>query len=211
MRGTQYLHPYMKQKADELVISCEKSGLKIKITDTWRTKAEQNNIPSTNTQVGYPYSYHCWGIAFDICRNDGKGVYYDVDGFFAKVGKIANSIGLDWGGNLWTDFIDKPHFQTSKFGTPKQLIKKYGTPEKFKATWGSVETPKQLIKKSENYHKVQAQFKLGDATMAYLAEFKYSEALFEAFLTKKPLSEDTKKYVLSYKFGKDVLDRVYGG
>lgn len=211
MRGTQYLHPYMKQKADELVFECAKSGLKIKITDTWRTKAEQNNIPSTNTQVQYPYSYHCWGIAFDICRNDGMGAYYDKDGFFAKVGQIANSIGLEWGGNLWIDFIDKPHFQTSKFGNPKALVKKYGTPEKFKSTWNNTEVPKQPIKKSENYHKIQARFKLGDATMAYLANFKYSEALFEAFLTKKPLSEDTKKYILAYKFGKDVLDRVYGG
>lgn len=135
MRGTQYLHPYMKQKADELVVECAKKGLKIKITDTWRTKEEQNSISSQFSKVKYPSSYHCWGIAFDICRNDGKGAYYDNDGFFAKVGKIANSIGLGWGGNLWTDFIDKPHFQISKFGTPKQLIQKYGNPDNFKKTW----------------------------------------------------------------------------
>ena len=135
MRGIQYLHPRMMGLANKLVLECDKKGLKIKITDTWRTKSEQDKIPSVNTQVKYPHSYHCWGIAFDICRNDGRGIYDDSDGFFAKVGKIANSIGLDWGGNLWTDFVDKPHFQISTFGTPKQLIQRYGTPENFKKTW----------------------------------------------------------------------------
>ena len=170
MRGIEYLHPQVRELVEKLVLECGKKGLKIKITDTWRTKAEQDAIPSANTQVKYPHSYHCWGIAFDICRNDGKGAYNDNDGFFAKVGKIANSIGLDWGGNLWTDFTDKPHFQISTYGTPKQLIQKYGNPEAFKKTWkaeveqvekikinvnGKVKTVDAINKDGQNYIKLR--------------------------------------------------------
>jgi hypothetical protein len=124
----------MRGMAEALVKECAKNGLKVKITDTWRTKEEQAAVPSTNTGVRYPYSYHCWGLAFDFCRNDGRKAYDDSDGFFSKVGKIGQSLGLTWGG-VWTKPQDKPHFQTEKFGTPKQLIAKYGSPDGFKKTW----------------------------------------------------------------------------
>lgn len=227
MRGVQYLHPELQPLVDKFVAECKRQGYPVLITETFRTKKEQDDFYAKGrtkagtivTNAKYPYSPHCWGVAFDFCRNVKGREYDNSDRFFDKVGRIAEKLfdntefDLFWGGD-WTNFVDKPHIEMKKYmpnGSVSMLVKKYGTPEKFKATWGSVETPKQPIKKSENYHKVQAQFKLGDATMAYLANFKYSEALFEAFLTKKSLSEDTKKYVLAYKFGKDVLDRVYGG
>lgn len=170
MRGIELLHPEMQVLANRLVSECAKQGLKVKITDTWRTLAEQNAISSQFSKVKYPSSYHCWGIAFDICRNDGRKAYDDSDGFFAKVGKVANSMGLDWGGNLWTDFTDKPHFQISTYGTPKQLIKKYGNPKAFKKTWkaeveqvekikinvnGKVKTVEAINKDGQNYVKLR--------------------------------------------------------
>ena len=200
MRGIQYLHPRMIGLANKLVLECDKKGLKIKITDTWRTKSEQDKIPSANTQVKYPHSYHCWGIAFDICRNDGRGIYDDNDGFFAKVGKIANSIGLDWGGNLWTDFVDKPHFQISTFGTPKQLINKYGTPENFKKTWASAPAKP---------HPLKIKYGFSDDTINYLEAYIHADALVNALISRKPLSNDTKNYILKYKYGKSILGKVY--
>jgi peptidoglycan hydrolase-like protein with peptidoglycan-binding domain len=82
---------------------------------------------------------HNWGIAADFCRNDGKGAYNDTDGFFSRVGEIAESIGLEWGGR-WKSFVDKPHLQMSGWGsTPKKLVETYGTPEKYMSSWkGSV-------------------------------------------------------------------------
>lgn len=150
-RGIDKLHKGVQPYAARLVEECEKQGLKIKITDTLRTKAEQDSLyaqgrtkpGSIVTNARYPQSNHCWGIAFDFCRNDGKGAFDDNDGFFTKVGKVGKSIGLEWGGD-WTSFKDKPHFEYGGFGKWRTLQGKYGTPEKFLGTSqgsGSVTPP----------------------------------------------------------------------
>lgn len=137
------LHPEAQAKAELLVEKCKEKGLIIKITDCLRSQKEQNQLyaqgrtisGSIVTNVKYPYSMHNWGVAFDFCRNDGKGAYYDKDGFFTKVGKIGKSIGLEWGGD-WKSIVDKPHFQLAGYGTtPSNLIKRYKTPSKFMETW----------------------------------------------------------------------------
>lgn len=146
-RDRNLLHPDLNEKLDELMKLCEAEGLNIKITDTVRTKAEQDALYAQGrtsagaivTNVKYPNSMHNWGIAADFCRNDGKGAYNDTDGFFGKVGAIAEKLGLEWGGR-WTGFVDKPHLQMSGWGsTPKKLIEKYGTPEAYKTTWKAPE------------------------------------------------------------------------
>lgn len=142
-RDRNLLHPELNKKLDELIRLCEAEGLKIKITDTVRTRAEQDALYAQGrtaagaivTNVKYPNSMHNWGIAADFCRNDGRGAYNDTDGFFGKVGAIAEKIGLEWGGR-WTGFVDKPHLQMSGWGsTPKKLIETYGTPEAYKKLW----------------------------------------------------------------------------
>lgn len=142
-RDRNLLHPELNAKLDKLIEACEGRGLRIKITDCVRTKSEQDALYAQGrtaagaivTNVKYPNSMHNWGIAADFCRNDGKGAYNDTDGFFEKVGEIAESIGLEWGGR-WTSFVDKPHLQMSGWGsTPSKLIEKYGTPEAYKRTW----------------------------------------------------------------------------
>jgi peptidoglycan L-alanyl-D-glutamate endopeptidase CwlK len=146
-RDRTLLHPELNKKLDVLIEKCEASGLRIKITDTVRTRAEQDALYAQGrtaagaivTSVKYPNSMHNWGIAADFCRNDGKGAYNDTDEFFTKVGEIAESIGLEWGGR-WKSFVDKPHLQMSGWGsTPKKLVETYGTPEKYMSSWkGSV-------------------------------------------------------------------------
>ena len=140
-RDINLLYPTVKALAEKLVAECEKQELKIKITDTLRTQAEQNALYAQGrtkpgnkvTNAKYPQSNHCWGIAFDFCRNDGQGAYNDNDGFFSKVGQVGKALGLDWGGD-WTSFVDKPHFEYDKYGTWRALQSKYGTPAKFLAT-----------------------------------------------------------------------------
>lgn len=140
-RGIDKLHLEVQEYAVRLVEECKKQGLEIKITDTLRSKAEQDALyaqgrttsGSKVTNATYPKSNHNWGIAFDFCRNDGKGAFYDNDGFFTKVGKVGKSIGLSWGGD-WTSFEDKPHFEYTGFGTWRALQSKYGTPAKFLST-----------------------------------------------------------------------------
>lgn len=89
-RDINQLHPQAKTLAQKLVSECAAQGYVIKITDCVRDKAEQDALYAQGrttagnkvTNAKYPNSMHNWGIAFDICRNDGKGAYYDNDGFF---------------------------------------------------------------------------------------------------------------------------------
>ena len=152
MRDVTQLHPDLQKKAKELVDKCAKKGLKIKITECLRTKAEQDALYAqgrtkpgsivTNAKGSSYSSMHQWGVAFDFCRNDGKGAYEDKDGFFTKVGKVGVSIGLEWGGN-WRSIKDKPHFQLPNWGsTASKLKSQYGTPEKFFKTWGTTKVSK---------------------------------------------------------------------
>lgn len=143
MRGEIYLTWKARKKAKKLVKLCKKQGLLIKITDTFRTEKEQDSLYLqgrrgvsgeaivTNARGRDYSSMHQWGVAFDICRIDGRGAYYNGDLFFQKVGKIGKEIGLIWGGD-WTSPRDMPHFQLKKFGnTPVILKSMYNNPTTF--------------------------------------------------------------------------------
>ena len=147
-----------KMIADELVRRCAKKGLKIKITDCVRTKEEQNGIDASRTGVRYPYSYHNWGLAFDFCRNDGKGAYNESGDFFYKVGEEIVGLGLEWGG-LWTNPVDKPHAQFDGLTDGQNrivlMIKKYGVPEKFfNDSFFKCKTPKLDITPKSSIKKI---------------------------------------------------------
>ncbi len=151
MRDTTKLHPELQKVIPKFLDKCKKRGLEVRITECFRTVAEQDALYAqgrtkpgniiTNAP-GYSYaSMHQWGVAFDICRNDGKGAYYNDDGWFSKVGKIGQSLGLEWGG-AWTGFVDRPHFQLPDWGsTTSRLRALYGTTDNFKKTWGKVTIP----------------------------------------------------------------------
>lgn len=136
MRNINNCHPRLIKLSKKLVSACRGQGLIIGIGESFRTKEEQDALYAkgrtapgnivTNAKGSSYSSHHQWGTAFDIYRNDGKGVYTDGDGFFEKVGKIGKSIGLEWGGD-WES-------------TTARLKRMYGTPEKFMDTWkGDVE------------------------------------------------------------------------
>lgn len=103
MKDVTLLHPELQKIITQFLKEAEKQGFIVKVTDTLRTKKEQNELYAqgrTNpgnivTWVKYPYSNHNWGMAFDICRNDGKGAYNDSDNWFFKVGQIGKSFGLE--------------------------------------------------------------------------------------------------------------------
>lgn len=147
-RDITKLHPVAQEKAKELVSACASKGLKITIGECLRTVAEQDKLYAkgrtasgtivTNAKGSSYSSMHQWGIAFDIIRSDGKGSYEDSDGFFTKVGKVGQSLGLEWGGSF-KSIKDKPHFQLPDWGSTATVLKKtYGTPQKFFATFASV-------------------------------------------------------------------------
>ena len=160
-RDTKLLHPELREICDAFIAECRKQGLIVGISQTWRTKAEQDELYSQGrtkpgsivTNCKYPYSPHNWGVAFDIYRNDGKGAYNDSDGWFARCGAVGKKMGLFWGGDF-RSFVDKPHFELAKYlpqNSCKTLIAKYGTPEKFKATWEEEMTQEQFNKMMDAY------------------------------------------------------------
>ena len=86
------------------------------------------------TNVKYPNSMHCWGLAFDVAVIiSGKASW--IAAHFNIVGPIGESLGLEWGGR-WQNFPDRPHFQLPGQSI-SALIKKYSTPENYIKSWGN--------------------------------------------------------------------------
>ena len=144
-RDISLLHPELREICETFLAECKKQGLIVGISETFRTKAEQDALYSQGrtapgsivTNAKYPYSAHCWGVAFDIYRNDGKGAYNDTDGWFAKCGAVGKKLGLFWGGDF-KSFTDKPHFELTEYmpnNSCNMLINTYGTPENFISEW----------------------------------------------------------------------------
>jgi len=134
------LYPDFATKVNILIELCREKGIPIKIMDTVRNKAEQDHLYSIGrgipgkvvTQVQYPDSFHCWGLAVDFCKAI-RGQEYNDDKFFQTVGELAETVGLEWGGR-WTKFPDRPHIQYKGF-TLTKLKSEYKTPEAFFRSW----------------------------------------------------------------------------
>ena len=168
MRNVSQLHPELQKKVVKLQKECLKAGIKIKIGECFRTVAEQNALYAkgrtspgsivTNAKGNSYSSMHQWGVAFDFFLDmdvdkDGKksdDVFNNATKLFNKVGAIGKKLGLEWGGD-WKSIKDLPHFQLPDWGsTVTQLKAKYGTPDKFKATWCAKEEVKNIKAKPNN-------------------------------------------------------------
>jgi hypothetical protein len=165
MKDITMLHPKFIVKLDRWVKECAKQGIYIKIGTCVRTEQEQNTeyakgrtapgIIVTNCKGSTFSSMHQWFIAADFYLDmdidkDGKksdDAFNDKTGMFRKAGKIAESVGLEWGGD-WKTIIDKPHVQLPDWGsTAVKLRQQYKTPEQFRKTWLPV---KQSITPTSN-------------------------------------------------------------
>jgi peptidoglycan LD-endopeptidase CwlK len=114
------VHPTVREKAIELVKRAHAKGINVLITQGLRTIAEQNELYAqgrtkpgkvvTNARGGY--SYHNFGLAFDIViqNADGSLCWNTGDKRWQTVGALGKSLGLEWGGG-WRKFPDYPHFQ----------------------------------------------------------------------------------------------------
>ena len=154
MRDVTQLHPRLQEKFKLLQKKCAQKGIKIRATECLRTAKEQDALYAkgrtapgpkvTNASGKDAKSMHQWGVAVDIVIDMDADKDGDVDirdlynvKLLNVVGKIGESIGLEWGGS-WKSIVDKPHFQLPDWGsTPAKLKAKYGTPKKFIATWAN--------------------------------------------------------------------------
>ena len=135
------LHPGLRTKCQELIRKCKTKGIEIIISQTLRTKQEQDDIYAQGrtkpgkivSNVRYPKSMHCWGVAFDIAVIRGGKAIWDVAAY-KPAGELGEGLGLSWGGR-WKNFPDAPpHFELPNYNT-SALIRTYGTPENFIKTW----------------------------------------------------------------------------
>ena len=139
-RDITKLHPKVKELAEAVSTRMLHDGIPFKITECVRTEKEQNKkYKDGYSKQKYPHSFHCWGLAFDMIHN----VEGDIGNkkVLAKASEIAKDEGqkrgldVEWGGD-WKSFPDVYHVQINDFGTTKELVKKYETPEGFFETWG---------------------------------------------------------------------------
>jgi peptidoglycan L-alanyl-D-glutamate endopeptidase CwlK len=91
---------------------CHASGLDFIVTCTTRSIAEQAELVKEGKSRTM-HSKHLTGEAFDFCPViHGKLSWVFKD--FVPIGKIAEDLGLEWGGcktGKWEHFVDAPHVQ----------------------------------------------------------------------------------------------------
>ncbi len=112
------LHPVVAEKCKRFLDLCEKSGIDVIITSTYRDSESQNALYAvgrskpgrrvTNARAGE--SYHNYRVAFDFCPIvNGKAAWQDTQ-LFEKCGHISESVGLEWAGR-WKKFKELAHCQ----------------------------------------------------------------------------------------------------
>ena len=120
-------------KAREWLLKCLGAGVNVKIICGNRTYQEQDALYAqgrttagskvTNAPAGY--SWHNFGVAWDFVVFDANGEPQWESPLMEKCGRIAESLGLEWGGS-WTTFQDTPHIQLKGLPTlaeARQLVK----------------------------------------------------------------------------------------
>lgn len=116
-RSIEHLEEGTRKRCQWLLGWAEAQGIRIIVTSTLRSMAEQAELYARGRTKPGPivtdarpgYSWHNFGRAFDICFTNGKRAVYS--GPWEKVAKKAAEMGLRWGIRLKNGTLDKPHFQ----------------------------------------------------------------------------------------------------
>lgn len=181
-RDISLLHPELRDICREFVAQCKAVGLIVGISQTYRTKTEQDELYAQGrtapgnivTNAKYPLSPHCWGLAFDIYRDDGKGAYNDTDGWFARCGEVGKRLGLAWGGDF-KSFKDRPHFELKKYlpnNSVSTVLRQFGTPDNYIKTWRDIVTQKEFDAMLEDYISRRRELPASAWAVPELAEAK---------------------------------------
>jgi peptidoglycan L-alanyl-D-glutamate endopeptidase CwlK len=132
-RKIEDLLPELQRLANQFVNECKLNNLDVMIYSTYRDIEKQNDVYAqgrtkpgkkvTNAKGGQ--SYHNFRRAFDFAvKVDGK-IDWDNVALYTKAGKIAMSLGLEWGGS-WKSFKDYPHCQWTEGKTLADLRYEHG-------------------------------------------------------------------------------------
>lgn len=130
-------------------------------------------------------------------------------GFSNRGAKQRNDLGvLNGFGNailVECGFISNPQ-EAKQLATPSfQALVAKAIVEGFLEAQGITPTDSKLAT------AVAQRFGFNNATMQYLSGYKFADAMFEAFLSGRPVSGATEAYIKAYKFGDAVFEKVYEG
>jgi peptidoglycan L-alanyl-D-glutamate endopeptidase CwlK len=124
-RKIEDLHPDLQKLCRQFLGRCQAAGLSTFLVCTYRSDEEQNTLYAqgrtaagsivTRAKAGQSAHNHTMdgkpaALAFDIGvllngKYDGAGKSDE----WAKSGKIAEELGLEWYGNPKSEFIEMPH------------------------------------------------------------------------------------------------------
>lgn len=114
VRDVNELLPVAQTACRLFLEECEKEGLPVLITETYRSQERQDELYAQGrTKPGKKVTWtknsrHTSRLAWDICKNV-KGEEYSDTEFFKACGRIAKRLGITWGGDWSTP--DMPHFE----------------------------------------------------------------------------------------------------
>ena len=128
-RSLDDLVPSVKTKAQLFLERCAECGIDILIYCTYRSKEEQDGLYAqgrtkpgdivTNARGGE--SFHNYRCAFDfVPLVGGKPQWKNAD-LYAKAGRIAESVGLEWAGRWTGKLKETAHCQFANGLTLDQL------------------------------------------------------------------------------------------
>lgn len=121
-RKIEDLHPIVKVKAEQFIKKCDEAGIDLLVTSTYRDNESQAELYAQGrtkpgkivTKAKPGQSWHNWRVAFDVVPlRNGKPVWgtSGPDGIlWETIGKIGESVGLEWAGR-WKTFKEFAHFQ----------------------------------------------------------------------------------------------------
>jgi hypothetical protein len=122
------LHPKLRSTAARFINRAESElGINLRIAQGFRTMAEQDALFAQGrtiagnivTNVSGCYSYHNYGLAFDVVGMSNGAINYNLN--WTSIGNLGVSMGLEWGGNF-SSFIDRPHFQMTFGHSIEELL-----------------------------------------------------------------------------------------
>lgn len=105
------LHPAFRNKIILLLEACDSMGIKVMITETYRTGERQNYYYRTGrSRVQDGRSKHQYGLAIDLVPIINGKPNFRAYKTLKKIGIVGERLGLTWGGK-WSRFYDPYHFE----------------------------------------------------------------------------------------------------
>jgi len=123
----QALHPYFRDKINQLIAACAAKGITLAVVESYRTIAKQNEYKGmgrkyTNSKGGR--SKHQYGLAVDLVPIVDSVAVWDDAALWKKIGVTGERLGLRWGGR-WRKPYDPGHFEWTGGLTTSHLTAGY--------------------------------------------------------------------------------------